>query len=104
MSVSTEEVRRRAERFVQTVTARIGKSAGDRAALRRAVGRSPQHPTARPAHAIVAPYVRPDADDAATERAFYAVAAMIAAQPRKARDHAAADEPTEPEPTTSGPV
>lgn len=56
-----------------------------RVALRRAVGRSPQDPAVRAAHLVIAP-VLPDPCDLATERAFYSVASMIAAQPRDARD------------------
>lgn len=82
-----------ATRLVDTVTRRITTSPGDRAALRRAVGRPPQHPQTRPAIAIVARHVPAGADEA-TERAFYAVAALIAAQPRQpARD----DDPADPE-------
>ncbi|RBQ18063.1 type I-E CRISPR-associated protein Cse2/CasB [Spongiactinospora rosea] len=58
-----------------------------RVALRRALGRAPEHPAARPAHMVVA-YTLPQNPDEATERAFYTVAAMIAAQPRDARDQA----------------
>lgn len=56
-----------------------------RVALRRMVGRSPEDPAARAAHSYLARYIRED-DSAAVERAFYAVAAMIAAQPREARE------------------
>ncbi|MGP3959725.1 type I-E CRISPR-associated protein Cse2/CasB [Nonomuraea sp. 3N208] len=59
-----------------------------RVALRRALGRAPQDPAVRAAHLVVAP-VLPQSCDEATERAFYSVAAMIAAQPREARDQTA---------------
>ncbi|GGO81329.1 type I-E CRISPR-associated protein Cse2/CasB [Nonomuraea cavernae] len=59
-----------------------------RVALRRALGRSPEDPTVRAAHMVVAP-ILPAHGDKATERAFYSVASMIAAQPRDARDDTA---------------
>ncbi|MBX6356499.1 MAG: type I-E CRISPR-associated protein Cse2/CasB [Micromonosporaceae bacterium] len=71
----------------------------DRSALRRSLGRPPGDPMVRPAYRIVAPCLDflPDPDDGglsvwqrrqvdAVERAFYTVAALIAAQPRAARD------------------
>jgi CRISPR system Cascade subunit CasB len=80
---------------------------GDRAALRRSLGKPPEHQSVQPAHRLVAPHLPaflsdagvPGAsewsriDDDAVERAFYTVAALIAAQPRDARDeHLAAGE------------
>lgn len=56
-----------------------------RVALRRSLGRSPSDPASRAAHLVVAPTL-PQSYDDATERAFYSVAAMIAAQAREARD------------------
>lgn len=56
-----------------------------RAALRRGIGHPPQHSSVRAAHAIVARHLPRGADDS-TEWALYAVAALIAAQPRPARD------------------
>ncbi len=71
----------------------------DRSALRRSLGKPPTHPMVQPAHKFVARYLRflPDTDERdigpaekieidAVERAFYTVAALIAAQPRAARD------------------
>ncbi|ONH58802.1 type I-E CRISPR-associated protein Cse2/CasB [Frankia sp. CcI49] len=71
----------------------------DRSALRRSLGKPLAHPMTQPAHRIVAPCLQflPDPDAsrldrrtlvhiAAAERAFYTVAALIAAQPRTARD------------------
>ncbi|WP_157902536.1 type I-E CRISPR-associated protein Cse2/CasB [Frankia sp. KB5] len=77
----------------------------DRAALRRSLGREPDDRMTQPAHRIVGPClpkaVRDAADDgvcrggmaeiAAVERAFYMVAALIAAQPRSAREEGPAD-------------
>ncbi|GEM33151.1 hypothetical protein NN3_41580 [Nocardia neocaledoniensis NBRC 108232] len=66
-------------------TSRIYRSSrAARAELRRTVGLAPDDPRARGAHRIVAPHL-PFGADAAVERAFYAVAAMIAAQPRPGR-------------------
>ncbi|MBN6054467.1 type I-E CRISPR-associated protein Cse2/CasB, partial [Nonomuraea sp. RK-328] len=59
-----------------------------RVALRKALGRVPEDPAVRAAHMVVAPAL-PLQYDRATERAFYSVAAMIAAQPRTARDDTA---------------
>jgi CRISPR system Cascade subunit CasB len=73
-------------------------SPGDRAALRRSLGRPTTHPAVVSAHRLVAPLLPSDLDldrsdrsaagveAAAIERAFYTVAALIAAQPRAARD------------------
>lgn len=58
---------------------------GTRAALRRGLGRRPEDIANFHAHAVVTRYL-PDGEDEATERAFYTVAALIAAQPRAARD------------------
>lgn len=75
----------RADDFVGRIKPLVVDEPRDRSILRRTVGLSPQDPRMLPAHAIVAEHVR-DADDDATERAFYAVAGLIAAQPRSARD------------------
>ncbi|MEU2032835.1 type I-E CRISPR-associated protein Cse2/CasB [Nocardia amamiensis] len=83
-------LRERARKLVDTATVVIAASPGDRAALRRALRRPPHSVQARRVHRIVAPFV-PGNADTATERAFYAVASMIAAQPRNARDEIATD-------------
>ncbi|MFE3799238.1 type I-E CRISPR-associated protein Cse2/CasB [Nocardia tengchongensis] len=88
MSTSREEIAWRAEKMVERVTAT--KSPGDRAALRRALRRAPASSQARTVHRIVAPFVAADADEA-TERAFYAVASMIAALPRETDPEADSD-------------
>ncbi|MFC5820987.1 type I-E CRISPR-associated protein Cse2/CasB [Nonomuraea harbinensis] len=67
-----------------------------RVALRRALGKSPEDPAVRAAHMVVAP-VLPMSCDQATERAFYAVASMIAAQPRDARDNTTGSDDDEAE-------
>ena len=77
-----------------------------RVALRRALGKSPEDPAVRAAHMVVAPAL-PEHRDAATERAFYSVASMIAAQPRDARDDTASlndDEPEEGEHENASPA
>ncbi|RKS68102.1 CRISPR system Cascade subunit CasB [Actinomadura pelletieri DSM 43383] len=71
-----------ADRLVESVSEQIARSPGNRAALRRSVGRAPEHPQSRHAIALVARHIPPESDEA-VERAFYAVAALIAAQPRQ---------------------
>lgn len=61
------------------------KDPGRRAQLRRGLGKPPEHPAMLGAHRTVARHV-PSAANPAAEWAFYAVAALIAAQPRTARD------------------
>ncbi|MFI0420515.1 type I-E CRISPR-associated protein Cse2/CasB [Spongiactinospora sp. 9N601] len=84
-----DELGRRAamlvEAAVRTLDDKDSRNKRRRVALRRALGRDPEHHAARPAHMVVAYTLPPNPDDA-TERAFYTVAAMIAAQPRDARD------------------
>lgn len=88
-----------AARALESAARRTLDVPADRAALRRTLGKPPSHPSALSAHRLVAPLlpelpdvegsrhspaIRVDVD--AIERAFYAVAALIAAQPRDARD------------------
>ncbi|WKG08907.1 type I-E CRISPR-associated protein Cse2/CasB [Nocardia sp. PE-7] len=75
----------RARALVERVNRINRASSGDRADLRRSLRLTPEDPQTRRSHRIVAPYL-PQNPDPATERAFYAIAAMIAAQPRAARD------------------
>jgi CRISPR system Cascade subunit CasB len=63
-----------------------------RSELRRGLRLPPER--AATMHAVVAPWL-PDRRDRASERAYYTVAAMIAAQPRDARDPAQTD-PADP--------
>ena len=72
--------------MIEELSGKILADPGNRSALRRTLRYPPEHPQARTAHRIVARFVPRDAD-AATEWAFYAIAAMMAAQPRKARDN-----------------
>jgi CRISPR type I-E-associated protein CasB/Cse2 len=84
-----------AEQFVQAITKICRSDPGRRAALRRGLRRRPeQAPTM---HATVARWL-PDSPRPAQERAFYAIAAMLAAQPPSARGQISDDE--EPTPAT----
>ncbi|MBF6063510.1 type I-E CRISPR-associated protein Cse2/CasB [Nocardia terpenica] len=85
MSERQESLQVHAQAMVSGVAQVVNSSTGARAALRRALRRPPDSDQARNAHRIVAPYL-PGGADTATERAFYAVASMIAAQPRTATD------------------
>lgn len=100
--------------LVEDVLERVAKSPGDRAALRRSLGRTPQDVLSHPAIAIVARHV-PDLLDPtdkssntraisvveaeSVERAFYAVAALIAVQPRQSPQDEADQADTEPDNT-----
>jgi len=84
--VDTGLLRWHAERLVAEVQK---ANPARRAALRRGVGHPPEHVSVRAAHATVARHI-PSGADASTEWALYAVAALIAAQPRPARDEEAA--------------
>ncbi|MBU3063157.1 type I-E CRISPR-associated protein Cse2/CasB [Nocardia sp. NEAU-G5] len=117
VSERQQQLHNRAESFVTEVTRIINSNNGARATLRRALGRLPHSGQTQTAHRIVAPHL-PEKCGQATERAFYAIASMIAAQPRSSRDHdgdklAAKDGPateitdppadeTEPELTNAG--
>ncbi len=113
------DIEQRAARLVKATTASL-KVPGRRAALRRSLGRPLDHPAVQQAHRFVAPYL-PDLPDpdrermsadtqrdvVAIERAFYTVAALIAAQPRTARDEelgsdAAGDDESSDEATPGG--
>lgn len=105
MKQDLKDLERSAVRLVATATRAIGgPDKRRRVALRRALGRPPEHPAARGAHMVVAP-VLPEEPDPALERAWYAVAAMMAAQPREARsetigeDDAEAAEESDPAPS-----
>lgn len=74
----------RAERLVARAHEALSEPR-DRAALRRGLGYPPSHPQVRDSYRIVDRYL-PERARPATERAFYTVAALIAAQPRNARD------------------
>lgn len=71
---------------------------GTRAMLRRGLGRPPEDLANFHAHAVVSRYL-PEGCDYATERAFYTVAALVAAQPRGARDQEASTGTAAPDST-----
>ncbi|MGW5879693.1 type I-E CRISPR-associated protein Cse2/CasB [Nocardiopsis terrae] len=101
MSSATEhdirnEIRNAADRMARDLTRRVTDEPAVRATLRRGVGHRVEDPAMLPLHAFVTPYLgdlherpRPGwspTPGEAVERAFYAVATLIAAQPRQVRD------------------
>lgn len=94
-------VLQQADALAEQVSRLVVEEPAARAALRRGVGLTPDDPRMLAAHRVVAPHVpvpRSDEDRRgpvsaweaqAVERAFYAVAAIMAAQPRSARDQGA---------------
>jgi CRISPR system Cascade subunit CasB len=90
------EIRSAADRMARDLTKRVADEPAVRATLRRGVGRRVEDPAMLPLHAFVSPYLDdvPEQSpsgwtatpDEAVERAFYSVAALIAAQPRQVRD------------------
>ncbi|MET8779163.1 type I-E CRISPR-associated protein Cse2/CasB [Nocardia sp. NPDC004654] len=94
LDASARNLVERVERINRTSTA-------ERAGLRRSLRYAPEDPQTRRAHHIVAPYLPPaEKRDRATERAFYTIAAMIAAQPRIARDAGDTDDGPDTDETT----
>lgn len=97
--VTDKEVLRAADRMVEHLQERVRDEPAVRAVLRRASGKRVEDPAVLPVHGFVARYLDrlltfieederarwrfPEED---VERAFYGVAAMLAAQPRQARD------------------
>lgn len=71
----------RAQVITEGIVAQIEASSGDRAALRRLVGRTPDSPHARPAHRILARHVADAAFGTPREWAVYTVAGMLADDP-----------------------
>ncbi|GAB3551841.1 CRISPR system Cascade subunit CasB [Actinopolyspora lacussalsi] len=71
--------------MVRELRNRVLTNPGRRASLRTAVGREPGDPRTFRAYGEVTRFL-PERADYATERAFLAVAALICAQPRAARD------------------
>ncbi|MDA0564156.1 type I-E CRISPR-associated protein Cse2/CasB [Streptomonospora sp. S1-112] len=82
-SATREDVRTRAGALVSAIRDLLDKP-GDRAQVRRAVGMDPADPRCWDAYAHVEKHL-PAKRDEATERAFLAVAALIADQPPTAR-------------------
>ncbi|MEY9212260.1 type I-E CRISPR-associated protein Cse2/CasB [Thermobifida halotolerans] len=98
--MNSKYVLHQADALVQRVSKLVVEDPAARAALRRGVGLAPDDPRMLAAHRIVAPYVPEGSEEGrrgpvaeweapAVERAFYAVAAIMAAQPRSARDQGA---------------
>lgn len=90
------EIRSAADRMARDLTKRVADEPAVRATLRRGVGRRVEDPAMLPLHSFVTPYLddlherqgpgwAPTPDEA-VERAFYAVATLIAAQSRQVRD------------------
>jgi CRISPR system Cascade subunit CasB len=83
-----------ADALVRRVTHLVRKNPGDRSTLRHSLGKLPED-AALGVHRIVVPFLPVPPDDGrktseyeAAERACYAVAALIASQPRGAREQA----------------
>ncbi|WP_431887612.1 type I-E CRISPR-associated protein Cse2/CasB [Nocardiopsis alba] len=113
--MTDKEVLRAADRMVKHLQERVRDEPAVRAVLRRASGKRVEDPAVLPVHGFVARYLDrlltsieederarwrfPEED---VERAFYGVAAMLAAQPRQARDRIGGeDEDTTDEEDTS---
>lgn len=98
-----QEILGAADRMARNLSRRVVDEPAVRATLRRGVGLPAEHPSMLPLHAFVTPYLDAlpersrtawtSTPDAAVERAFYAVATLIAAQPRQVRDGDAEGEP-----------
>lgn len=102
--MSGERILNRADALVERVRGIIVAEPGTRAALRRGVGLAPEDPLMVSAHRVVAPYTTGEHPN--TERAFYAVATIMAAQSRDARDQqdTAPDGEARPETADGGPA
>jgi CRISPR system Cascade subunit CasB len=87
------------ERFVDRIVEVSRRDAGRRAQLRRGLRLPPERAVTM--HAVVAPWLEPD-EPRSRERAYYAVAAMIADQTRSARS--ADDAGVEADPDTEEPA
>ena len=92
-----------ADRMVKRVSTQVVDEPAIRATLRRAVGKEITDPSVLPVHGFVTPYLPAPSEkpepyeryrfpEAAVERAFYAVAALIAGQTRQARDQGTEEE------------
>lgn len=79
-----DPILKKAEELVREVR-QLLDSPADRAALRHSLGRPPKDATLA-VHRIIVRHLPDRQLDDATERAFYAIPAYIAAQPRQARD------------------
>jgi CRISPR system Cascade subunit CasB len=96
-------VPREADRLARQITELVKRNPGDRSLLRHSLGRTPEE-VAVGVHRIIVPLLPKDtAQDTHVERAYYAVAALIAAQPRPARDQADTEETPEGDPAEAAP-
>jgi CRISPR system Cascade subunit CasB len=86
-------VPKEADSLAREITRLIKRSPGERSVLRHSLGKRPEE-VAVGVHRIVVPLLPRDAPEGA-ERAYYTVAALIASQPRQARDQAATDDTAE---------
>lgn len=77
---------RKADELVREVRQLVAAKPADRAALRHSLGLLPEE-VGLDVHRIVVKHLPHQQIDEATERAFYAVPAYIAAQPRQGRDN-----------------
>jgi CRISPR system Cascade subunit CasB len=80
-----------ADRLAREITRLVSRNPGDRSVLRHSLGQHPEH-VAVGVHRIIVPLLPADPSEH-VERAYYAVAALIAAQPRAARDQAVTSAP-----------
>lgn len=98
-------VPRSADALARHITRITVRNPGDRSALRHSLGKPPGA-AALAVHRIVVPYLPDPARTrhyAAAERAYYTVAALIASQPRSARDTPGdGDNDETPEPRADG--
>jgi CRISPR system Cascade subunit CasB len=82
-------VPKEADRLAREVLRITARNPGDRSVLRHSLGKAPES-VAMGVHRIVAPLL-PKEPKEGEERAYYAVAALIAAQDRPARDQAGSE-------------
>jgi len=88
-------VPKEADRLARVITELVKRNPGDRSLLRHSLSLTPEE-VAVGVHRIIVPLLPKDTDhDPQAERAYYAVAALIAAQPRPARDQAGTEEAPE---------
>ncbi|MEV4390575.1 type I-E CRISPR-associated protein Cse2/CasB [Nonomuraea sp. NPDC049607] len=87
MAVSLET----ADKYVTYIRKKV-RVPGSRAALRRGLGRPVDDAATRRAHSVVAAWLPSDRVRPAVENAYYGVAALIAAQPRRRGEKADAED------------
>ncbi|MCK2214772.1 type I-E CRISPR-associated protein Cse2/CasB [Actinomadura sp. ATCC 31491] len=87
MAVSLET----ADKYVTYIHKKV-TAPGSRAALRRSLGRPVDDAATRRAHSVVAAWLPSERTRSAVENAYYGVAAMIAAQPRRRDEQADAED------------